>query len=182
MTPPGLGFVAAGNRARETHKKADLRTPYWDWTEREGQRTTRNMPARRPSICCSACARRSMLSEEGLDNMFRRHQLLAEAVRRAVAVWAEGKAFGFNITARRALEHGTPVLQRPRPRCAARLLQREVRRGAGPRHRRDVRQGVPHRPYGARQCADDARHAQRGRMALEALASRTAGGVQAAID
>src|SRR5271169_3062214 len=36
MTPPGLGFVAANARAREVHKKAGLRTPYWDWTEREG--------------------------------------------------------------------------------------------------------------------------------------------------
>ena len=36
MTPPGLGFVAANDRARQVHKKADLRTPYWDWTEREG--------------------------------------------------------------------------------------------------------------------------------------------------
>src|SRR6266511_6111351 len=36
MTPPGLSFVAANDRAREVHKKANLRTPYWDWTEREG--------------------------------------------------------------------------------------------------------------------------------------------------
>ena len=36
MTPPGLGFVAANDRAREVHKTANLRTPYWDWTEREG--------------------------------------------------------------------------------------------------------------------------------------------------
>src|ERR1700692_3296662 len=36
MTPPGLGFVAASDRAREVHKTAGLRTPYWDWTEREG--------------------------------------------------------------------------------------------------------------------------------------------------
>src|SRR5260370_27116018 len=35
MTPPGLGFVAANDRAREVHKKAGLRTPYWDWPERE---------------------------------------------------------------------------------------------------------------------------------------------------
>jgi alanine-glyoxylate transaminase/serine-glyoxylate transaminase/serine-pyruvate transaminase len=38
-----------------------------------------------------------MLFEEGLDNVFRRHELLAEAVRRAVAVWAEGQVLGFNI-------------------------------------------------------------------------------------
>src|ERR1700744_3542058 len=37
MTPPGLGFVAASDRAREAHKSADLRTPYWDWTGREGE-------------------------------------------------------------------------------------------------------------------------------------------------
>src|SRR6476469_4401657 len=36
MTPPGLGFVAANDRAREVHKTARLRTPYWDWTDREG--------------------------------------------------------------------------------------------------------------------------------------------------
>src|SRR6201989_2902365 len=36
MTPPGLGFLAANDRAREVHKKAGLRTPYWDWTDREG--------------------------------------------------------------------------------------------------------------------------------------------------
>ncbi|MFK5057907.1 aminotransferase class V-fold PLP-dependent enzyme, partial [Klebsiella pneumoniae] len=33
MTPPGLGFVAASDRAWDAHKKANLRTPYWDWTE-----------------------------------------------------------------------------------------------------------------------------------------------------
>src|SRR5690349_15219616 len=36
MTPPGLGFVAANDRARQVHKTATLRTPYWDWTERDG--------------------------------------------------------------------------------------------------------------------------------------------------
>ena len=36
MTPPGLSFVAANDRAREVHKTAGLRTPYWDWTDREG--------------------------------------------------------------------------------------------------------------------------------------------------
>ena len=38
-----------------------------------------------------------MLNAEGLENAFLRHSLLAEAVRRAVAVWAEGQVLGFNI-------------------------------------------------------------------------------------
>src|ERR1700722_20196832 len=37
MTPPGLGFVAAGGRARAAHQKAELRTPYWDWSVRDGE-------------------------------------------------------------------------------------------------------------------------------------------------
>ena len=48
-----------------------------------------------------------MLFEEKLENVFLRHRLLAEAVRRAVAVWAEGQVLGFNIAeAGRALQHG----------------------------------------------------------------------------
>src|SRR5207248_6897403 len=35
MTPPGLGFVAANDRARQVHKTATLRTPDRDWTERD---------------------------------------------------------------------------------------------------------------------------------------------------
>ncbi len=38
-----------------------------------------------------------MLYEEGLPNVFERHRLLAEAVRRAVARWAEGQVLGFNV-------------------------------------------------------------------------------------
>jgi alanine-glyoxylate transaminase/serine-glyoxylate transaminase/serine-pyruvate transaminase len=39
-----------------------------------------------------------MLFAEGLENAHLRHRLLGEAVRRAVAVWAEGQVLGFNIT------------------------------------------------------------------------------------
>src|ERR1700736_4025807 len=37
MAPPGLGFVAANARAQAAHKRAGLRTPYWDWTLRDGK-------------------------------------------------------------------------------------------------------------------------------------------------
>ena len=38
-----------------------------------------------------------MIDEEGLENVFLRHRLLAEAVRCAVAIWAEGQVLSFNI-------------------------------------------------------------------------------------
>jgi alanine-glyoxylate transaminase/serine-glyoxylate transaminase/serine-pyruvate transaminase len=98
MTPPGLGFVAASNRAREVHKKADLRTPYWDWTDREGDQHYQKYAGTPPEHLLFGLRQAlDMLFEEGLPNVFRRHQLLAEAVRRAVGVWSEGQAISFNI-------------------------------------------------------------------------------------
>src|SRR6201982_1940549 len=98
MTPPGLGFVAANDRAQEVHKKANLRTPYWDWTEREGSEHYRKYAGTAPVHLLFALRQAiDMLFEEGLDNVFERHRLLGEAVRRAVAVWAEGQVLSFNI-------------------------------------------------------------------------------------
>ena len=98
MTPPGLGFVAANDRAREVHKKAGLRTPYWDWTEREGSEHYRKYAGTAPVHHLFALRKAiDMIFEEKLENVFLRHRLLAEAVRRAVAVWAEGQVIGFNI-------------------------------------------------------------------------------------
>jgi alanine-glyoxylate transaminase/serine-glyoxylate transaminase/serine-pyruvate transaminase len=98
MTPPGLGFVAAGERAREVHKKANLRTPYWDWTEREGREHYRKYAGTAPVHLLFALRQAiNMLFEEGLPHAFERHRLLAEAVRRAIAAWSEGQVLGFNI-------------------------------------------------------------------------------------
>ena len=98
MSPPGLGFVAANDRARAVHKKADLRTPYWDWTEREGSEHYRKYAGTAPVHLLFALRKAvDMLHAEGLDNAFLRHRLLAEAVRRAVAVWSEGQVIGFNV-------------------------------------------------------------------------------------
>jgi alanine-glyoxylate transaminase/serine-glyoxylate transaminase/serine-pyruvate transaminase len=99
MTPPGLGFVAANDRAREVHARAKLRTPYWDWTARDGKVHYQKYAGTPPEhLLFGLRAALDMIFAEGLNNVFRRHRLLAEAVRRAVAVWAEGQAFDFNIS------------------------------------------------------------------------------------
>lgn len=99
MTPPGLGFVAANDRARAVHKHANLRTPYWDWTEREGSEHYRKYAGTAPVHLLFALRKAiDILTVEGLENAFLRHRLLAEAVRRAVGAWAEGQVLGFNIT------------------------------------------------------------------------------------
>jgi alanine-glyoxylate transaminase / serine-glyoxylate transaminase / serine-pyruvate transaminase len=98
MSPPGLGFVAVNDRARMVHKRAGLRTPYWDWTARDGHVHYQKYAGTPPEHLLFALrAALDMISAEGLDAIFLRHRLLAEAVRRAVAEWAKGKAFDFNI-------------------------------------------------------------------------------------
>ena len=98
MTPPGLGFAAASSRARTAHRTAGLRTPYWDWTFRDGDVHYHKYCGTPPEqLLFGLRAALDLMFAEGLDNVFRRHRLLAEATRRAVGVWAEGQAIGFNI-------------------------------------------------------------------------------------
>jgi len=98
MTPPGLGFVAANDRALEVHAKANMRTPYWDWSEREGTEHYRKYAGTAPVHLLFALRQAiDMIHEEGLENVFRRHRLLGEAARRAVTAWAEGQVLSFNI-------------------------------------------------------------------------------------
>ena len=167
MTPPGLGFVAANDRAREVHKTADLRTPYWDWTEREGAEHYRKYAGTAPVHLLFAL-------RQAIDMLHRRRSsrtsscaiaCSAEAVRRAVAVWAEGQVLGFNIAeaGERSNTVTTVVMNGHDPVGAAALLQGEMRRGARRRDRRTLRPGVPDRPYGPCQRADDPGHARRHR-------------------
>jgi len=98
MTPPGLGFCAVNDRAQQAHKKANLRTPYWDWTERDMAENYRVYGGTAPIHLLFALRQAiDMIKEEGLENIFLRHRLLAEAVRSAVAVWSEGQVVNFNI-------------------------------------------------------------------------------------
>jgi alanine-glyoxylate transaminase / serine-glyoxylate transaminase / serine-pyruvate transaminase len=98
MSPPGLGFVAAGSRAKEAHRKAGLRTPYWDWAVRDGDSHYQKYAGTPPMQNMFALRKAlDMLFAEGLDNVFLRHRLLAEAVRRAVAVWKKANVVDFNV-------------------------------------------------------------------------------------
>jgi alanine-glyoxylate transaminase/serine-glyoxylate transaminase/serine-pyruvate transaminase len=102
MSPPGLSFVAANDRARAAHQRAQMRTPYWDWTARDGKVHYQRYAGTPPEHLLFALrAALDMIFAEGLEAIFQRHRLLAAAVRRAVAVWGEGGALDFNITSPR---------------------------------------------------------------------------------
>lgn len=98
MTPPGLSFVAAGPRAMAAHASAGLVTHYWDWTFRMGAAHYQKYCGTPPEHLIFALrAALDLLLAEGLAAAQRRHRLLAEAVRAAVAVWAQAGALAFNI-------------------------------------------------------------------------------------
>jgi len=99
MLPPGLSFIAANDKAKAVHQKAGLRTPYWDWTAREGNEHYQKYCGTPPEHLLFGLRKSlDMLFEEGLERAFERHRLLAEAVRRAVDVWSAGNAISLNIT------------------------------------------------------------------------------------
>jgi alanine-glyoxylate transaminase/serine-glyoxylate transaminase/serine-pyruvate transaminase len=99
MVPPGLSFVAANAKARERHKSANMVTRYWDWTEREGPEHYMKHCGTAPEHLLFGLRRSiDMILEEGLDNVVRRHALLAGATRVAVARWSEGGVLEMNIT------------------------------------------------------------------------------------
>ncbi|MEM1046301.1 MAG: alanine--glyoxylate aminotransferase family protein [Pseudomonadota bacterium] len=100
MMTPGLGFVAAGQKAIAAHEKAGLRTHYWDWTAREGEEHYQKYCGTPPEHMLFGLNQAlHLLFDEGLEAVFQRHRLLAGAVQAAVSVWAESGALDFNVTA-----------------------------------------------------------------------------------
>jgi alanine-glyoxylate transaminase/serine-glyoxylate transaminase/serine-pyruvate transaminase len=93
MCPPGLGIVAASARALEAHKTSTAPRRYWDWSQRRHTAHYRAFGGTCPEHLIFALDEAlRMIEEEGLEAIYRRHFHLAEAVRRAVDVWAEGGA------------------------------------------------------------------------------------------
>ena len=98
MAPPGLAFVAANPRALEAHKGANMKTHYWDWTFRQGPEHYQKYCGTPPEhLLFAQRAALDILMEEGLEQAWKRHDLLARATHAAIAKWSEGQVVSFNI-------------------------------------------------------------------------------------
>ncbi len=88
MLPPGLGFNAISNRALAASKTARLPRNYWDWDDMLAQNRIGFFPYT-PATNLLFALREAlhMLEEEGLPNVFRRHDRHAAAARAAVQAW-----------------------------------------------------------------------------------------------
>ena len=89
MLPPGLSFNAISAKALEAGKTSTLPCAYWNWQAMLKSNQTGYFPYT-PATNLLYALRESLkmlLDEQGLDNVFARHQRHAEATRRAVDAW-----------------------------------------------------------------------------------------------
>jgi len=88
MLPPGLGFNAMSEKALAASKSAKLPRSYWDWQMMLSQNVNGFFPyTPATNMLFGLKESQSMLREEGLQNVFKRHERHGEATRRAVRAW-----------------------------------------------------------------------------------------------
>jgi alanine-glyoxylate transaminase / serine-glyoxylate transaminase / serine-pyruvate transaminase len=88
MLPPGLSFNAISLKALAASKTATLPRAYWAWDEMMEANKTGYFPfTPATNLLYGLREAIKMLREEGLGNVFARHDRHAEATRRAVRAW-----------------------------------------------------------------------------------------------
>jgi len=88
MLPPGLSFNAVGEKALAAAKNARLPKSFWSWEDMIANNRNGFFPYTPATNMLYALAESiDMLHEEGLENVFARHDRHAEATRRAVRAW-----------------------------------------------------------------------------------------------
>jgi alanine-glyoxylate transaminase/serine-glyoxylate transaminase/serine-pyruvate transaminase len=111
MLPPGLSFNAVSAKALKAAEGAKLPRSYWDWRPMLEANKTGYFPyTPGTNLLFGLQAAVRMLLEEGLVNVFARHDRHAEATRRAVRAWgleiqcAEPRHYSSSLTAVRLPE------------------------------------------------------------------------------
>lgn len=88
MLPPGLGFNALSPKAVQVARTARMPRAYWHWEEILALNATGYWPSTPNTNLLYALAEAiDMLEDEGLPQVFARHQRWAAGVRAAVTAW-----------------------------------------------------------------------------------------------
>ena len=88
MLPPGISFNALSPRALEANKAATMPRSFWGWDEMVAMGRDGYFPYTPSTNLLYGLAEAiDMLSAQGLDRVFARHQRWAAGVRAAVTAW-----------------------------------------------------------------------------------------------
>jgi alanine-glyoxylate transaminase/serine-glyoxylate transaminase/serine-pyruvate transaminase len=88
MLPPGMSFNAISDKALAAAKTSKLPKSFWSWDDMLTMNKIGFFPYTPATQMLHGLVEGiAMLHEEGLDNVFARHDRLAEATRRAVRAW-----------------------------------------------------------------------------------------------
>ncbi len=100
MTPPGMAFVFFNDKGADARDQLEHVSPYWDWRPRIdpehfylyfcGTAPTHHLYGLREAL--------QIIAEEGLQNVFARHQLFANAIWAALDRWGEGGPLEMNVS------------------------------------------------------------------------------------
>ena len=169
MLPPGLSFNALSDKALAASKTAGLPRSYWDWAPMLAANAKGVFPyTPATNLLYGLREALAMLHEEGLAQVFARHDRHAEATRRAVRAW------GLELLCQDPREYSSSLTAVLMPagagrRCAAPGHPGGLRSVARQRPRPARRAGVPDRPSRQLQRPDAGRHAGRHRDGAAAL-------------
>lgn len=88
MLPPGLGFNVISEKAIDRSRSCTTKRHFWNWFDMLKANSNFFYPSTPgTNLLFGLREAISMLEEEGLDNVFKRHQCFAEATRLAVQSW-----------------------------------------------------------------------------------------------
>ena len=104
MLPPGMSFNAISDKAIAANKNSNLPKSFFAWDEMLTMNKVGFFPyTPATQMLQGLVVGIDMLHEEGLDNVFARHERLAEATRRAVRAW------GLEIMTRDAKQYSPTI-------------------------------------------------------------------------
>lgn len=100
MVPPGMSFVFFNEKAQECRRKIKMVSSYWDWEPRSnpnhffeyfgGTAPTHHLLGLREAL-------NMIVNEEGLEKVWKRHQVLSQAIWAACDIWSSEGAIELNV-------------------------------------------------------------------------------------
>ena len=121
MVPPGMGFVFFNDKAAKVRAAMPRVSRYWDWAPRadpelffhywNGTAPTHHVYGLRTAL--------DMIHREGIENIWKRHEVLARAIWAAAEAWSTKGTVAMNVSDPRFRSHAVTALQLESPQATA---------------------------------------------------------------